>query len=83
MGNICPANKGVDGSGTAYKSSGTSNREQVYKLSIQKGGHENVNSAGGYPAAMVNALSSASTVAAANVGPNSHHLINGNIYTVR
>ena len=79
MGNICPANKGVDGSNTAYKSSGTSNREQVYKLSIQKGGLENrdaANSGNNYPP-IIGAISSASSSAAAN--SNGHHIINGNI----
>lgn len=79
MGNICPANKGVDGSNTAYKSSGTSNREQVYKLSIQKGGLENrdaANSGGNsnYPP-IIGAISSASSSAAA-----ANHIINGNIF---
>lgn len=74
MGNICPANKGVDGSNTAYKnSSATSNREQVYKLSIQKGGLENreaANNNGNYPP-IIGAISSASSSA--------NHIINGNI----
>ena len=38
MGNICPANKGAE-NGHSYKTS--SNREQVYKVGIQKGGLEN------------------------------------------
>ncbi|RNA05883.1 tyrosine- kinase yes [Brachionus plicatilis] len=44
MGNICPANKGTDNHGGhhAYKTS--SNREQVYKLGIQKGNLENATS---------------------------------------
>ena len=74
MGNICPANKsGENGSG-GYKSG--SSREHVYKLGIQKGGLDNINSAGNhhYPLMGLNGNGSV------NGGTNGHAanmLLNG------
>lgn len=41
MGNICPANKGADNHNGHHSYKTNSNREQVYKLGIQKGNLDN------------------------------------------
>lgn len=80
MGNICPANKGTDGSNTGYKSgSSTSNREQVYKLAIQKGGLENSNN-NQYPIVGIGGGGGGSNTTGSvnlNGNANNHHMLNG------
>lgn len=53
MGNICPANKGADSHGGHHSYKTSSNREQVYKLGIQKGNLDNATSGHGLGPASV------------------------------